>query len=182
MESQRSDFTATSTLPFLSEFKKFPEVTDIMELYFNEFLRNTDNKLRLAPAILIGALSELLVVTLIKEAGDFLEDPNAVSSYKQKKGASRIDYTITLLQKTKQRIQQKRNDLQPKEEQCFKKAVDIMKHMFDSIRLNRNEYAHPEPAMSLLELPEPEIFLAHASAFNTYAKSLLELIYLIKHV
>lgn len=181
METQRSDLSTASTLPLLNQFKKFPETTDIMILYFNEFLRCTDNKLRLAPSILLGALSELIVITLVQEIGRFLEDPNAITSYKEKRGNSRKDYVITLLQKTKERVQQKR-PLQLEEERCFREAIGILELMFDSIRLNRNEYAHPEPSMSISELSEPEVFITHASAFNTYAKALLHLVYLVEHV
>ena len=47
--------------------------------------------------------------------------------------------------------------------------------MFDSIRLNRKEYVHPDPQTSLSTLPESDVLLVHADAFNTYAKAILKL-------
>lgn len=52
--------------------------------------------------------------------------------------------------------------------------------MFDSIRLNRNEYVHLEPENPLPDLPTDDEIIAHVSAFNPYAKVILSLVDIIK--
>jgi len=181
MAAMRSSQEMMSTIPFLNQFKKYPRVTDLMTSYFEEFLKCTDNKLRIAPSILIGALSELLIMTLIKTAGEFLEDPNALSSYIEKKGDRKIGYTITIINKVNERIGQERS-LTTEETNCFRKFSEIVNHMFDSIRLNRNEYAHPKPETQLSELPDSDSLLCQASAFNPYVKVIMELIDVISNL
>jgi len=173
LETMRSDEKIFSTLPFLTDFKKFPRVTDLMITYLDEFLKTCDSKLRLAPSILVGVLSELLILTLLKACGDFLDDINAIANYRSKKETSRIDYAIALVNKTKEKIQEGR-ELLAEEKTCFSTFTQIVKHMFDSIRLNRNEYVHPEPT-SVFTLPESSVLLVHTTAFNTYTKAILEL-------
>jgi hypothetical protein len=177
LELQRSDEKTVSTLPFLTEFKKFPRVTDVMNTYFDEFLKSIDNKLRLAPSILVGVLSELLILTLIKALGDFLGDTNAIANYWNNKRDARMTYSITLANKAKEKIVQSRpsQNLTEEERVCFSRFLGIVNHMFDSIRLNRNEYVHPDPQTSLSTLPESDVLLVHADAFNTYAKAILKL-------
>lgn len=173
-QMQSSSEDKTSATAFLQQFKKLPNATNTMNLYCEEFLKCIDNKLLIAPSILIGALSELVILHLIESIGTFLEDTNALSNYFEKKGDAKIDYVTSLVNKVREKITKKRV-LTTEESNQLRKYSEVAEHMFDSIRLNRNEYAHPKPDTSLDDLPDNDSFICRASAFNTYAKVILEL-------
>lgn len=182
LEHLQSDFTVASkpsVQPLLTVFKCFPQVTDAMMTYFDECLKCTDIKLRLSPTILLGVLSELLILTLIKTCGDYLEDPNTITCYGQKRGSTKIDYTNTLVDKVKCKIQEGRA-LTDEERNCFGQINSIVSHMFDTKRLNRDEYVHPKPENPLPDPPTEAEILIHVDAFNTYSKAVLVLVDIIK--
>lgn len=58
----------------------------------------------------------------------------------------------------------------------FTEFNNIVSHLFDSIRLRRNEYVHPKPDMTLDDLPPENVITAHVQGFNPYAKVILNLI------
>jgi hypothetical protein len=167
--------------PCLEEFKGFPQVDPVLLIYFSESMINVQNKHRLAPSILIGCLSELLIIRLVKTIGDFLGDPNAVITFKEKrKDVNRqCDYTKELVRKARGKLLETETLTTP-EEDYFRKFPLIVAHMMDSIKLRRNECVHPEPEMTLDDMPTEDVARTHFQAFNPYAEIILNLVALFK--
>lgn len=165
---------------YLEEFKTFPQIDDVLTTYFDECLKSADEKLRLAPAILMGCTSELLVVRLVKAIGDYLEDANAIDNYNRKKTMpSKQSYTIEMVRLGRANLEES-IPLNAEQRNTFAEFNNIVTHLFDSIRLRRNEYVHPKPDMSLDDLPPENVITAHAQGFNPYAKVILKLINIFK--
>jgi len=191
---RRYDFYDTSTFqwyqttatppvffsPYLNEFRMFPETDQILMTYLDEVLKCSENKLRLAGSILIGSLSELLVLRLVKTIGDYLEDPNATSNYYDKKNTPRrLSFTREMVKKGKERLEASKS-LTPVQADVFARFSTVVEHLFDSIKLRRDEYVHPKPETTLNNLPPEDVIIAHAHGFNPYAKALLRLIDIFK--
>lgn len=165
---------------YLEEFKDFPQVDDVLITYFDECLKSADEKLRLAPSILIGCISELLVVRLVKTVGEYLEDPNVIDRYYQKRTmTSKQSYTIQTVRIGRERLEESIT-LDIEQRSVFTEFNNIVVHLFDSIRLRRNEYVHPKPDMSLDDLPPENVITTHVQGFNLYAKIILKLINIFK--
>jgi hypothetical protein len=165
---------------YLDEFRTYPQVNGALLTYVDECLKSADAKLRLAPSILIGATSELLVVRLVKAIGDYLEDPNMLDRYYRKRTMpSKQSYTIQTVRLGRERLEQS-IALNAHQANTFNEFGNIVVHLFDSIRLRRNEYVHPEPEVSLENLPSENVINANAQGFNPYARVILTLINIFK--
>lgn len=166
---------------FLEEFRAFPQVDEVLTIYFDESIKCVENKQRLAPSILVGCLSELLVLRLLEAVGDYLEDPNAVSNFKEKRRdiQRQLDYTREMARKGREKLEQTTTLSQP-QRRTFTEFNNILEQVFNSIRLRRNECVHPSPNMTLDELPSEEVVRAHVTSFNPFAKVILGLINIFK--
>lgn len=169
--------TSQSLTPLLDEFKTFPSVDQVLVTYFTEALSACESKQRIAGCILVGCLSELLVLRLLKTIGNYLGDPNSVSNYDSKKNniQSQFDYAKQMILKGKTKLETS-TQLTQTQTWAFNEFNTVFTHVFDSIRLRRNEYAHPKSDMSLDSLPLASAVKVHTEAFNQYAKILLLLI------
>jgi hypothetical protein len=85
------------------------------------------------------------------------------------------DYARELVRIGHERLNES-TPLSPQDEGVFMEFNNIVDHLFDSIRLRRNEYLHPPPDMTLNDLPTLNVVLANIQAFNPYAKILLKTI------
>lgn len=174
LKEQQSNRETLSLLPLLDEFRKYPNVTPAMIDYFKEILTGVDDGMRISPTILFGALSELLLKWLVKVSGDFLEDQNAVSDFNSKRGQAKMDYTRTLVDKVKEKALISR-PLREEENSHFVRFYEIVEHVFDSIRLDRNDFVHPDLNIDLTQLPQTDALRVHATSFLTYYKAILNL-------
>jgi hypothetical protein len=131
--------------------------------------------------MLIGCLSELLVLRLLKAIGDYLEDLNAVDNFLSRHSnvQRQFDYTREMVRKGKEKLQRSIT-LQQTQLNAFRDFDAIVAHVFDSIRLRRNDYVHPKPEMCLDDLPPENVITANVQAFNPYAKVILTLIDIFK--
>lgn len=163
--------------PYLREFKSFPQVDPVLTTYFSESMACVENMQRLAPSILIGCLSELLILRLVKAVGDFLGDLNAVRNFKDKHRHTdrQRDYTRELIRKGIEKLEEN-SALDANQRNHFRTFNTIITPMFTAIKLRRNECVHPDPEMTLEDLPEKEAVQAHFQAVNPYAKVVLSLI------
>ena len=140
-----SSNSSPSLLAYVEEFKQFPMVDDVLIMYFDESAKATENGLRIAPPILLGAISELLIFKLLKAIGTYLEDPNAIINYNEKRNmTAKENYTVAILRIGHEALNNP-VALSQAEEQIFTDFYTIVDHMFDSIRLRRNEIMHPTP-------------------------------------
>jgi len=161
---------------YFEEVKGYPQVDDVLEIYCEECLKSADLKLRLAPSILIACTSELLIVRLVKAIGDYLEDLNAVDNYISKNTMNRKhDYTVQMLNLGKKEFE-KTGNLDQNQKTAFAEFGAIVTHLFDLIRLRRNEYVNPKPDMSFDDLPPENVINANVQGFYPYAKIILVLI------
>lgn len=174
---QSTDAVSSSLMPLLDEFKKYPHVDQVLAAYLDEALRSCDANLRIAGSVLVGCLSELLVLHVLKAVGEFLGDANTVQNYmnKRKNIQGQLDFTKTMVQKARSRLEGSRA-LTTAESTAFREFNGIVGHVFDSIRLTRNDYAHPTPDTSLNDLPLADVVKTHVQSFNPYAKKLLTLV------
>jgi hypothetical protein len=126
--------------PYLNEFRSFPQVDEILITYFDEITKATDNnlRLRLAPSILIGAMSELIILRLLDAIGKLLEDPNALSNYKNRHRTPerKMQYTRTMVQNGRNRLNEI-GGLPQNSERFFVEFENIVPHIFDAIRLKK---------------------------------------------
>lgn len=167
---------------YLDEFRNYPQVNDVLITYFDECLKSIDNKLRLGPSILIGCISELLILRLVETIGEYLEDTNALSNYYRKKTmTAKHSYTIEMVRLGRQKLEDS-IDLTEEQIGIFTEFNNIVNHLFDSIRLRRNEYVHPRPNMTLDDLPAENVIAVHVHGFNLYAKIILNLISIFKQM
>jgi len=174
-----SKTTSSSTVTmssYLEEFKTFPRVDNVLITYFDETTRTAESGLRLGPTILMGTISELLIVKLLKSIGEYLEDPNVLDNYYRKRTmTAKQTYAMEIVRRGHERINEP-TPLEAAEESIFTEFNNIVQHLFDSIRLRRNEYVHPKPDITLNELPTTDVVRANVQAFNPYAKIILRLI------
>jgi hypothetical protein len=162
--------------PYLDEFKNFPQVDDLLITYFDECIRSAESGLRLAPSILMGSISELLIVKLMQTIGEYLEDPNAIINYNRKRTMrAKYTYVREMVRKGRERLEESVSLRQP-QINTFTEFNNVVDHLFDSIRLRRNEYVHPKPETTLDDLPPQNVILANVQGFNPYAKVILNLI------
>jgi len=178
MRSRRQ--TIPSLTSYLDEFKTYPQVDDVLIAYFDECLKSADANLRLAPTILIACTSELLIVKLVESIGEYLEDPNATDSYSRKRTmSSKQSYTIQMVNLGRRQLAGS-TTLNATQVSTFAEFNTVVGHLFDSIRLRRNEYVHPKPDISLDDLPLTNVITANIQGFNPYAKVILDLINIFK--
>jgi hypothetical protein len=176
LSQSTSSNSSASLSAYVEEFKQFPMVDDVLIAYFDESTKATENGLRIAPAVLLGAISELLILKLLKAIGNYLEDLNAITNYDEKRTiTAKEDYTVRIL-RIGHNTMNNPVALSQAEEQIFADFNTIVDHMFDSIRLRRNEIMHPTPETTLDNFPTAAAMRAHIEAFNPYAKIILQLI------
>ena len=121
-----------------------------------------------------------MVVRLVKAIGDYLEDPNVVDRYYRKRTMpSKQSYTIETVRIGRERLEESIT-LDVEQTNTFNEFNNIVVHLFDSIRLRRNEYVHPKPEMALDDLPIEDVITANVQGFNPYAKVILNLINIFK--
>lgn len=124
----------------------------------------------------MGTVSELLIVRLLKSAGDYLEDPNVMHNYSNKRSLpAKQSYAIEVVRKGYEKL----NSPTPLPDQdgfTFREFYNIVDHLFDSMRLRRNEYVHPKPDLTLAELPTLDVVRANIQGFNPYARIILKII------
>ena len=183
LKNQQSDEEAKkfSLLPLLSEFENFPQVNSVMVSYFREILTSIDSGIQIAPTVLFGALSELLIKGLVKASGDYLQDENTVHEFNSKRGQAKMDYTRNLVDKAKKKIAETRvtKKLSETEDSHFIRFYEIVEHVFCTIRIERNDLVHPELDVDLSNLPKTEVLRVQATSFMTYYKAILHLTNLI---
>ena len=172
---------SSQAAPYLKEFKTFPCVDQVMILYYDEALKSCDANQRLTGCILVGCLSELLVLHLLKAVGEFLGDPNVLQNYisKKKNPQQQLSFTKQMVEKSKTQIHATKT-LTTNEINALGEFNTVAEHVFNSIRLRRNEYAHPTPDLRLDTLPPSDLISTHLQTFNPYAKILLILTNLFK--
>jgi len=174
--------TIGSLSSYLDEFKTFPQVDEVLVTYFDEAVKSSEGKQRIAGSILVGCLSELLVLRLLKTIGEYLGDVNSVQNYLSKKNniQRQFDFTKQMVVKGRVKIEAT-GTLTAVQPRAFRDFDDIAVHAFDSIRLRRNEYVHPTPDLTLDTLPSADVIANHIQAFNPYAKVFLTLIDMFKN-
>lgn len=183
LKEQQSDreTRAISLLPLLEEFKKCPNVTLAMIDYFKEILTSVQDEMRISPTILFGALSELLLKWLVKVSGDCLQDENTVREFDSKRGQAKMDYTRTLVDKVKERIMVSR-PLAEDENSCFIRFYEIVEHVSGSIRIDRNDFVHPDLNIDLTRLPQTDALKVQATSFLTYYRVIISLANLVNNL